>query len=165
MRLPPAILKLLYKAAAFPAEDAYTMECAKLDERRLGNVRVHGSEAFLADVTDALAQLQHNYPYGYSLVQRYVRGIIGSGTHRRTGHPIQVVFQPATAEGGLPIPPNRFAANLVRHAVVYRKQIGFGVDALSQITASVIEPRVARDEITSMRSEILPSPQQPHLES
>jgi hypothetical protein len=127
MRLPRPIAKLLYKAAAFPAEDAYSAECAKLPEDRVGNVRLHGSETFLTDVTDALTQLQHSYPYGYSLVQRYIRGIVGSDTHRRTGHPIQVVFQPATAEGRLPIPANRFAANLVRHAVVYRKQIGFGL--------------------------------------
>jgi hypothetical protein len=127
VRLPRPVAKLLYKAAAVPAEDAYTAECEKLAKRRVGNVGVHGSEAFLADVTDALAQLQRNYPYGYSLVQRYVRGIIGSDTHRQTGYPIQVVFQRTSAEGKLPVAPNRFAANLVRYAVVYRKQIHFGL--------------------------------------
>jgi hypothetical protein len=127
MRVPRALAKLLYKVAAIPAEDAYTAECAKLPERRVGNVHVHGSEPFLNDVADALTQLQRSYPYGYALVQRYIRGIIGSDTHRRTGYPIQVIFQPATSEGRLPVPPNRFAANLVRYAVVYRKQIGFGL--------------------------------------
>jgi hypothetical protein len=127
MRLPRPIAKLLYKVAAGPAEDAYTAECAKLRERRVGNIRVNGSEAFVSDVSDALAQLQRGYPYGYSLVQRYIRGIVGSDTHRRTGYPIQVVFQRATADGKLPIAPNRFAANLVRYAVVYRKQNGFGL--------------------------------------
>ena len=127
MRFPRPVAKLIFEAAAVPAEDAYTAECEKLPERRVGNVRVHGPEGFLVDVTDALTQLQHGYPFGYSLVQRYIRGIIGSDTQRRTGYHIQVVFQPTTAEGKLPVAPNRFAANLVRYAVVYRKQIYFGL--------------------------------------
>src|SRR5215472_11915867 len=101
MRLPSPIAKLLYKVAAGSAEDAYTAECAKLCEHRVGNIRVNGSEAFVRDVSDALTELQRGYPYGYSLVQRYIRGIIGSATHRRTGYPIQVVFQPPTDDGGL----------------------------------------------------------------
>jgi hypothetical protein len=44
---------------------------------------------------------------------------------RRNGENIQVVFVPRAADGRLPIPPNRFAANLVRYAVVWRKQFGF----------------------------------------
>ena len=127
MRVPRPLAKVLYRVAAIPVEDGYNAECAKLHERRVGNIRVNGPENFVSDVADALTQLQRGYPYGYSLVQRYVRGIIGSDTHRRTGWPIQVVFQPATSEGKLPIQPNRFAANLVRHAVIYRKQIGFGL--------------------------------------
>ncbi len=59
MRLPRPLAKLLYKAAAIPAEDAYTAECAKRRERRVGNIRVNGSEAFVSDVSDALAQLFH----------------------------------------------------------------------------------------------------------
>ncbi len=103
MRLPPVLAKLLYKGAAVSAEDKYAAERAKLPESRIGNVVVHGSAAFVNDVTDALTQLQRSYPYGYSLVQR------------------------TTPEGRLPFPPNRFAANLVRHAVVWRKQQGFGL--------------------------------------
>jgi len=127
VRLPPVLAKLLYKGAAVSAEDKYAAERAKLPESRIGNVVVHGSAAFVNDVTDALTQLQRSYPYGYSLVQRYVRGIIASESRRQTGWPIQVVFQRTTPEGRLPFPPNRFAANLVRHAVVWRKQQGFGL--------------------------------------
>src|SRR5204862_5178473 len=43
------------------------------------------------------------------------------------GEPIRVVFVGSTPEGRLPVPPNRFAANLVRYAVVWRKQFGFGL--------------------------------------
>jgi hypothetical protein len=79
----------------------------------------------VSDVTEALAQLERSYPYGYSLVQRYVRGIIETNMPRRNGENIQVVFVQPAADGRLPIPPNRFASNLVRYAVVWRKQFGF----------------------------------------
>jgi hypothetical protein len=127
VRLPPIFAKLLYKGAAASAEGKYAVERAKFPESRIGNVLVHGSAPFVSEVTDALAQLQRSYPYGHSLVQRYMRGIIESETRRQIGWPIRVVFQRSTPEGRLPFPPNRFAANLVRHAVVWRKQHGFGL--------------------------------------
>jgi hypothetical protein len=88
-------------------------------------VRIYGHPPLVSQVTEAFSQ--HAYLCGYSLEQRYVRGIIQSDSRRQTGHPIRVVFRSCTPEGTLPIAPNRFAANLVRHAVIFRKQLGFGL--------------------------------------
>src|SRR6478735_8344239 len=78
VRVPPSVAKLLYRGAAVRSEDQYERERTKFPERRVGAVLVHGSDSFLSDVSDSLAQLQRKYPYGYSLVQRYIRGIIQS---------------------------------------------------------------------------------------
>jgi hypothetical protein len=127
VRVPNPIAKLLAKGAAVAAEDAYQRERAKFPGSRIGRILVHGPSLFVSDVTEALAQLERSYGYGYSLVQRYVRGIISTDMYRRKGESIQVVYVRATPEGRLPYPPNRFAANLVRHAVIYRKQFSFGI--------------------------------------
>ncbi len=127
VQIPSSLARLLNKGAAVIAEDQYERECAKFPESRVGAISVRGPAPFVTDVTEALAQLEHGYPYGYSLVQRYVRGIIATDIRRRNGEPIRVVFVGSTPEGRLPVPPNRFAANLVRYAVVWRKQFGFGL--------------------------------------
>ena len=125
MHIPSPIAKLLCKAAAIIVEDSYESERSKFPDCRIGRLHVYGSPAFVSDVTEALAQLERGYAYGYSLVQRYIRGIIETKIPRRNGENIQVVFVPPAGDGRLPIPPNRFAANLVRYAVVWRKRFGF----------------------------------------
>jgi hypothetical protein len=125
MRIPSPIAKLLCKAAAIIVEDSYESERSKFPDCRIGRLHVYGSSPFVSDVTEALAQLERSYPYGYSLVQRYIRGIIETNMPRRNGENIQAVFVPPAADGRLPIPSNRLAANLVRYAVVWRKQFGF----------------------------------------
>jgi hypothetical protein len=127
VRLPGWITKFIFKGASVAYEQQYDRERAELPEHLVGSVRIYGHPPFVSQVTDALSQLHQAYPYGYSLVQRYVRGIIQSNTRRQTGHPIQVVFRSCTPEGTLPFPPDRFAANLVRHAVIFRKQLAFGL--------------------------------------
>jgi hypothetical protein len=127
VRLPRWITKFIFKGAAVDSQQQYDRERAKLPEHIVGAVRIYGHPPFVSQVTEALSQLQQAYPYGYSLVQRYIRGIIQSDFRRQTGHPIQVVFRSCTPEGILPFAPNRFAANLVRYAVVFRKQLAFGL--------------------------------------
>jgi len=127
VRVPNPIAKVLARGAAVAAEEAYERERAKFPGSRVGRLLVHGPPLFVSDVREALAQLERSYEYGYSLVQRYVRGIVSTDMYRRKGESIQVVFIRATPEGRLPCPPNRFAANLVRHAVIYRKQFGLGI--------------------------------------
>ena len=125
MHVPSPIAKLLCKIVAITVEDAYESERSKFPDCRIGALHVYGFPPFVSDVTEALAQLERSYPYGYSLVQRYIRGIIETKMRRWNGESIQVVFVPPAADGRLRIPPNRFAANLVRYAVVWRKQFGF----------------------------------------
>ena len=127
VRLPRWVTKFIFKGASVASEEQYQRERANLPEHTFGALRVHGHQPFVDQVRDALSQLQRAYPYGYSLVQRYVRAIIQSESRRQTGHPIRVVFRSCTPEGKLPVAPNRFAANLVRHAVIFRKQLGFGL--------------------------------------
>src|SRR5436190_23789953 len=102
MHIPQPIAKLLNRGAAVVAEDQYERERAKFPESRVGAVRVYGPAPFVSDVSEALAQLQRDYPYGYSLVQRYIRGIIATDIRQRNGEPIRVVFLRATVEGRLP---------------------------------------------------------------
>jgi hypothetical protein len=118
VQMPSAVAKVLNRAATLVVEYQYERERTKFPESRVGAIRVHGPEPFVSDIKEALAQLQRCYPYGYSLVQRYVRGIIDTDVRRRNGETIQVLFVRATPEGRLQFPPDRFAANLVRHAVV-----------------------------------------------
>jgi hypothetical protein len=122
-----SIAKLLNKCAALITEDQYERERSRLPESRVGAIRVYGPASFVSDVPEALGQLERCYPYGYSLVQRNVRDIIHTDIRRRNGEPIRVVFVRSSREGRLPLPPSRSAANLVRHAVVWRKQFGFGL--------------------------------------
>ncbi len=125
MQIPQPIAKLISRLATVVAEDRYERERVKFPESRVGALCVYGPETFVSDVRDALSQLQRCYPYGYSLVQRYVRAIVDTELSRWNASPARVVFVRSTSEGRLPFPPNRFAANLVSHAVVWRKKFGF----------------------------------------
>jgi hypothetical protein len=127
MRVPEPLAKLVLKAATFAAEEQYQHEFGSSPDEHIGRVRVVGSDSFVSQITDSLSALKTGYPYGYSLVQRYVRGIIEAELHQRNGSPIRVVFVRTTPDGKLPCAPNRFAAHLVRRAVIWRKQFHFGL--------------------------------------
>lgn len=115
------------KAAAEGAEKNYDLERARLPKDRIERVEIYGQPSFIAEVKDGLHQLAKAYPYGYSLVQRYVRGIVQSTTHHDRGTSNGVIYYEANAENKLGLPANCFAAALVRRAVAIRKLLGYQI--------------------------------------
>jgi len=103
----------------------YERERGLLREQKVGNVRISGSETFITEVMEALSHLKRAYPYGYSLAQRYIRGVVESDTRRGMGIPIRVIYQSRTREDKRQITSARFAAHLVRQAIAFRKLLGF----------------------------------------
>jgi hypothetical protein len=99
--------------------EVYLKLVAGLPQRKVGRVTIHGSDAFLDDVSDALRWLETGFPYGFSLVQRYIRAVV-AGKPRRGAQPTGVWYIPTTAGGRVPSARNRFAAVLVSFAVSTR---------------------------------------------
>lgn len=125
MDLRKWITKGLIKAGRAPSEESYDRERSALPEHRAENVRIYGDASFTADIVEALSRLKCAYPYGYSLVQRYIHAVVQSKTRRGKGVLLGVTYQKCTAEGRLPVTPDRYAANLVRQAVASRTLLGF----------------------------------------
>jgi hypothetical protein len=92
---------------------------------RVQNVYIYGNSAFTADVTEALAQLQSAYPYGYMLVQRYIYAIEQKDSDWQKSAMFGVRYERVTAEGRLPISTTRYAAFLVRIAVGRRRALSW----------------------------------------
>src|SRR5437868_6987424 len=115
------------QAAADGAEKIYEAERSRFPERLIGQVRVYGDSAFVADVAQASEQLQAAYPYGFSLVQRYIRAVIQSDIDPRKGTSNAVIYRRAAENGSLGVPITWFAAALVRRAVATRKLLRFHI--------------------------------------
>jgi hypothetical protein len=109
------------------ADKNYDIERSRLPEDRVGRLPIYGDPPFVRDVKYALSQLQTAYPYGYSLVQRYIRGIVQSDTNPSRGTANAVVYRQTGSDGSLGVPPNWFAAALVRRAVAMRKLHNFQI--------------------------------------
>jgi hypothetical protein len=91
--------------------------------QRIGNVAVHGEAAFTQDVAKALTVLAEGYPYGYSLVQRYIyaiepEGFAGGGETFSSAAlgSFGARAEKTTSAGKLAVPAERYAAFLVRIA-------------------------------------------------
>ena len=115
------------QAAADGAEKIYEAERSRFPERLIGQVRVYGDSAFVADVAQASEQLQAAYPYGFSLVQRYIRAVIQSDIDPRKGTSNAVIYRRAAENGSLGVPITWFAAALVGRAVATRKLLRFHI--------------------------------------
>jgi hypothetical protein len=91
------------------------------------NLDIYGSARFIDRVTEALTRLEHAYPYGYSLVQRYLHAIEQEEITRRSKIAPEALAafgarsEKTTPEGDLPVSPERYAAFLVRLAVNFRR--------------------------------------------
>ncbi len=121
------IAKSLISAGAAATERHYGRARKTLPEHVVGNVRIYGKQPFVESAVKALSHLKDVYPYGYSLVQRYVRGIVEGDSQRGKGIFLGVVYRQWRRKRHLPIPPNRVAAQLVRQAVKMRKVMGFSI--------------------------------------
>jgi hypothetical protein len=121
------LVKLLMKAAAQGAEKNYERERSMFSEDRVGGISIYGDPPFVADVKEALFQLKEAYPHGYSLVQRYIRGIIQSTTNPDRGVANGVIYRKPNRHKKLGVPPNCFAAALVRRAAAIRKLLSYQI--------------------------------------
>jgi len=98
-----------------------------LPHQRVGNITVYGHPPFVGDVTKALSVLAEGYPYGYSLVQRYVHAIEpddlvhGPEKLSKALSGFGARAEKTTPEGKLPVTPERYAAFLVRVAAHRRR--------------------------------------------
>ena len=120
-----AIDKWSAERVAATEQEFYDDACRGLATRRIGNVSIHGCETFLDEVTESLSWLERAYPYGFRLVQRYIRGIVEHPVMRKWGQVLGVRYQRSTRAGRLTGARNRFAAALVHDATVTRFIRGF----------------------------------------
>jgi hypothetical protein len=102
------------RAGDFPISESETLWCM-------------GTQPFVEDVTKALSVLAEGYPYGYSLVQRYVHAIEPEGFSEggETFSPAALgsfgaLAEKTTSQGRLPVPAERYAAFLVRIAANHK---------------------------------------------
>ena len=108
--------------------EKYDHERRNCPQHRVGNIAVYGRDPFVQDVTKSLSALADAYPYGYSLVQRYVhaveeRGFVASPSihdwKQLAGFGARA--ENATPEGRLPVTSERYASFLVQFAAERRR--------------------------------------------
>ena len=105
----------------------YDEERRDYPQQHVGNITVYGREPFVGDVTRALAALADGYPYGYSLVQRYVhaveeKGFVTSPSVHDWKHLAGFGARAENTEDGrLPVTTERYASFLVRFATERRR--------------------------------------------
>jgi hypothetical protein len=121
------IARSLITAGVVATERHFGRARKTFPEHVLGNVRIYGNQPFVDSAVKALSQLNQLYPYGYSLVQRYVRGIVEGDSQRGKGIFLGVIYRQWRRKHELPLPPNRVAAQLVRQAIKMRKVSGFSI--------------------------------------
>ena len=121
------IVKLIARAGALVTTGYYRQARNALPTHAVGSVEIYGDAIFVGNIAQALSKLHKVYPYGYSLVQRYVRGVVQGESQRGKGIFLGVVYREWRRRNELPLPPERVAAQLVRHAVKMRKVLGFSI--------------------------------------
>ena len=94
---------------------------------RADRVIIYGEAAFLRDVLQAFALLKSNYPFGYSMVQRYIPAIEESPRSKGPFVAAGVRYETATPSGRLQVEPARYAALLVRLATELRCLLYFSI--------------------------------------
>ncbi len=136
------LTKCLLLVGAALSRPSFNRERSALSECRVESILIYGTVTFVRQVSEALSLLKTGYPYGYSLAHRYIHAIVQSNSTRGMGIALAVIFQRASDEGNLPVTPDRLAANPVRHAIAFRKLLGFQIW------------RSARSELASLNREL-----------
>jgi hypothetical protein len=108
--------------------EKYDDERRDYPQRCVGNITLYGREPFVQDVTKSLGSLADAYPYGYSLVQRYVHAIEEKGFVASPSiHDWKQLFgfgaraEDTTPDGRLAVTGERYASFLVRFAAERRR--------------------------------------------
>ena len=124
------------------AERQYQKQRSDLPVRQVGRVSIYAREPFAEDMATAILELKETFPYGYSLVQRYLRAVVQSEARAELGALVAVQYDKPNAAGHLPISAKRYAAYLVRASVALRLSLRLHI------------PRSMRSELTVYRSEL-----------
>jgi hypothetical protein len=119
--------RMLNKSASVVAQKYYERACENEGERRVGNINVVGPNRFRDEVSESLRILEAHYPFGYTLIQRYLRGVVGLDAALDFGWVIGVCFEPVARSGRLRWPPERFAGVLLRTAIDTRLTKGYSI--------------------------------------
>src|SRR5438876_6509049 len=106
--------------------------------RNVGVIKIYGSEDFVLRVSTALEALKGFYPFGYSLVQRYIHSVIESDVDPQIGILTGVLYEPTTRGSPFAAGPARYAAYLVRRAVGERQSVGSAVRSSSRALAAIL---------------------------
>jgi hypothetical protein len=122
--------RFLDRVVSGPVTDTrkrYDEARVRLPHQRVGNITIYGDPPFSGDVAKALDVLREGYPYGYSLVQRYIHAIepdnLVSGAEKlsKALSAFGARAEKTTSEGKLSVTPERYAALLVRLAAHRRR--------------------------------------------
>lgn len=119
--------RFLDRVVSGPVTDTrkrYDEARVRLPHQRVGNITIYGNPPFSGDVAKALDVLREGYPYGYSLVQRYIEPdtlVSGAEKLSKALSAFGARAEKTTSEGKLPVTPERYAAFLVRLAAHRRR--------------------------------------------
>ena len=140
------VRRLTTRFASAAIERDFAEIKARLDRKVFGRLEVYGNPLFSGDVVGGLQQLKSAFPYGFGLIQRYIRCVVESDTpNRAKGSGIGVVYQKVTRECRLPYPPERYAAFLVRRAAALRRwRYDIWNSARSELAGASLELRAMR---------------------
>src|SRR5438876_8557096 len=116
----------------------YEAESSRVAPRNVGVIKIYGSEDFVLRVSTALEALKGFYPFGYSLVQRYIHSVIESDVDPQIGILTGVLYEPTTRGSPFAAGPARYAAYLVRRAVGERQSVGSAVRSSSRALAAIL---------------------------
>jgi hypothetical protein len=122
------------------ARAQYDIARSKFSEQRFDDISIYGRPPFVDYVIEALRELKAGYPYGYSLVHRYLRGIVDN--QRVEGVVDGVRYEKMGPTGRLSVAPSRYAALLVRQAIVQRQVWGLSI------------PKNPRSHLISLQKEL-----------
>lgn len=120
----------------------YKVECSKFPLHRVGAIKIYGTDDFVQRVITALETLKASYPFGYSLVQRYLHSIVESDVKPQMGLTIGVLYERTARGSPFAAGSARYAAYLVRRAVGQRQSLGFAVRSSSRALAAILKREV-----------------------
>jgi len=105
----------------------YEAESSRFEPRSVGVIKIYGSRDFVLRVSTALEMLKGFYPFGYSLVQRYIHSVIESDVDPQMGMLTGVLYERTARGSPFAAGPARYAAYMVRRAFGERQSLGFAV--------------------------------------
>ena len=114
------IVRLLNRSAGKIAQQYLSDVRTEEGERIVNDISIVGSNHFRDEVTESIHLLKNKYPFGYSLLQRYISSIVAFSRPIDYGVVDGLCFEVPRANGSLAWHPNRFAALLIRKAILAR---------------------------------------------